>query len=335
VFRNESGACEQTPRRPLITPLDRIPLPARDLLDMRGIYLQPRKAGFAKIGVYVSMLTSRGCPYSCAFCAPRKFWRKYRDLSADRVIEEIEFLLGRYRPDGIMLWDDLFIANRERLQAIVERAERERIPRRTQFCVFARANLLDEPTAQLLKRLHVTSAIFGLESGSERILRYLKKGAVNVADNYRALRLCKQYGMRTVATLIVGSPDETEEDLRQTYDLMRHPDLDEGIPCHLTPLPGTDVWEYARERGVVSNDFGWNYELLAGWGFHPKLIITQNVTPERLAHWYATMDAVAERQKRRARLKAVNLKYLFHPAMVRKVRANWRAYLNLPARRKP
>ncbi len=326
VFRNERGASEQTEPRPLIEPLDRVPFPARDLLRMKDRYLVPRKAGFDRIGVYASMLTSRGCPFQCVFCSPRLFWRKFRAFSPARIADEIEQMLAAYPLDGIMIWDDLFVANRTRLRQIVDEAEGRGITRRTRFCVFARADLIDDEMMKLLKRLNVASVVFGLESGSERMLRYYKKGAVTVADNYRALKLCKQHGMRTMATMIIGAPDETEADIAETHALVRSPDLDQAVICHLTPLPGTETWEDAKRAGLVSEDPGWSYEKLGGWGFHPDLVLTRAISSERLEHWYRLIQEDVDRKRFGEPVRLARMRYALHPHLLRRAAAKWRAY---------
>lgn len=335
VFRNEQGESEMSEVRPLIEPLDRIPLPARDLLKLRECYLVPRKAGFGRIGVYAAMLTSRGCPYKCAFCSPQVFWRKFRSFSVERVLHEMEFLLDEYKLDGIMIWDDLFIANKKRLAEVVAEVERRNIHKRIQFCVFGRANLIDEETVKLMQRMNVKAVSFGLESGSERILEYLKKGSVTVEDNYRAIKLCKQHGMRTIGTFIIGSPDETEEDIQKTFDLIRSPDLDQGVICHLKPLPGTEIWDHAKQLGLVSDDIGWNFASLGDWGFDPAICVAERVSKDNLAAWYGTIEKATEKRVFGARLRTAKLRYLFDPRLLRRVMSNWRGYSRYLLQRLP
>lgn len=324
VFRNERNDNELTEKRPPIDAMDRIPLPARDLLQMKGRYLVRRKAAFSRVGVYAGMLTSRGCPYECAFCSPRGFWETFRPMSASRVVDEIAVLVDTYRVDGIMLWDDLFAVNKKRLREVVELIEERQFQKRTQFAVFARANLIDEESLKLFRRMHVTSVIFGLESGSESVLRYLKKGSVTVGDNYRALRLCKEYGMRTRGTVIIGSPEETKEDIERTGVLIRSPDIDEPIACCLTPLPGTEVWEYARNLGVVRDDVDWDYEQLSHWGFHPGLVVNKRLPAGELESLFKELDEWVGKKARRAAMRTVGIRDLLDFRLIKKVLRNWR-----------
>lgn len=326
VFKNENGHNEQTPDRPLIEPLDVIPMPARDFLNMENVYLLPRRAGFSQPGIYAAMLTSRGCPYHCAFCSPSRFWNGFRTCSPVHVVDEMEHLLDRYRVDGVVIWDDLFAVNRERLADIVALAETRGLPRRLQCFVFSRTNLIHQDTADLLHRLNVSAIFFGLESGSESVLSYLKKGSVTVDDNLRALRLCKQYGMRTIGTVIVGAPEETDADIDETLALIQRPELDQAIVCHLKPLPGTEVWEHAKGVGVVSEDIDWPYDRLSSWAFDPGLVLTQHLSAQHLQERYEELTAAARRKHSRTGLRVQDWLRLLRPRLAGSMLLHWRTY---------
>ncbi len=312
VFRNEQRAMELTPPRPLIEPLDQIPMPAWDLFQRRSDYLAPRRGLFHRLGVYPAMLTSRGCPYQCAFCSPTRFWGHFRLFSAERVVEEMEWLARTCQADGLFIWDDLFTVNRTRLRRIADLFEANGLHRRLRLCIFGRTNLLDEEMADLLQRLRVEGIFFGLESGSQRVLDYLKKGTVRVENNYRALRLCKARGMRTVGTLIIGAPVETEEDLEDTRRLATSPDLDYAMICHLTPLPGTEVWEEARHDGLVSNKPDFDFASLDGWHFRERFVMTRHVSPAALRAWYERLRREANHRTDRPKLGWRELRHLLN-----------------------
>jgi radical SAM superfamily enzyme YgiQ (UPF0313 family) len=132
--------------------------------------------------------------------------------------------------------------------------------------------------------------------------------------------------MRTIGAVIVGSPDETEEDLRQTRDLVLSPDVDHGIICHLTPLPGTDVWEYAKSRGIVSDDINWPFDSLSSWGFHPGLVLTKHLSAETLAGWHDRLQTEADKRLYGARWGTMRWKYLVDPRFLKRVLSHWRLY---------
>ncbi|MHC4711740.1 MAG: B12-binding domain-containing radical SAM protein [Planctomycetota bacterium] len=240
TFRRGDGM-EVTEPRPLIGSLDDIPHPDRAL------------AGYAR---HSYMFTSRGCPYRCAFCASSRFWSKVRFASADYVVEEIEDLV-RNGSRMISFYDDLFVADTQRLSEIADRIVSLGISERVKFTCSCRANLVSEPMVEDLRRMGVVSVGMGLESGNDRILSYLK-GAVSVAENTRAVHLLKDAGIQANASFVIGSPDETESEIMDTYNFIKNSRLDFTDVYVLTPLPGTPVWEYALERGLVSNDMDWS-----------------------------------------------------------------------------
>lgn len=332
VFRNEDGQNEMTPERALIENLDEVPPPARDLLKMKEFYLNPRKGSFDEIGVYTSLLTSRGCPYNCAFCSAIGIWkRKYRCFSAEYVINEIKGLLKDYpNLEGIIIWDDLFIGNRERLRKIADYIEKEGINKKLKFTVYARTNLMNDEVCLLLKRMNVTVCDFGLESGSQSVLNYLKKGTLTVEQNRSALKLCKQYGMKTIGTCIIGSPQETVEDFQKTRELVLDSNLDEPYVFQLTPLPGTDVWTYAKSKGIVNDDIGFDYEQLSIKKFKPNLIMTENVDRKTFEEWFDLLINDASKKRHSVALggpKIRHIRYFFSYAFLKKLRKNYKEYI--------
>lgn len=172
-------------RRPLIEPLDKIPIPDRSLLNMKHylkrtsiVPFQPRRNAH--------ILTSRGCPYKCVFCSTSAFWQKFRAFSADRVVAEITELIDKYNVELIHIFDDLFIANKKRFIEIVERIKKEKINEKIKFMCLARADLLNDEVMRAFKDMNVVCIGFGMESGSEKVLNYLKRDTVTVKQNRAA-----------------------------------------------------------------------------------------------------------------------------------------------------
>lgn len=244
VFR-ENGNIVITPRRDLIFPLDKIPFPYR--LKESVPYL----------------FSSRGCPYKCAFCSSSAFWDKTRFFSAEYVIKEIEDILKRFpNVRYIPIWDDLFIVNKARFKKFVELVEEKGIDKRITFTFSVRANLVDDELCEQLKRINVSSVGFGSESGSDKILNLLNKGTT-VEINQKAIDTFHKYMIAVGCSFIVGSPTETEEDVRRTYEFILknitdgklNPDCRVNI---LMPMPGTEMWNYALRSGIIDiNNFDW------------------------------------------------------------------------------
>jgi len=240
----EGGNLKFTSKREQIKPLDKIPFPARDLM-----HIGPHR---------VHMFTSRGCPYQCVFCSSAFFWKTVRFHSAKYVVAEICDIIEKYKPMCINFSDDLFIANKLRLRKISRMIRERGIHREVEFRCTARANLINNEVATLLKAMNLRTATMGLESGSNRILQYLKGNSVTVEQNEKAVKILKKHDLLVSATLVIGSPTETKEEMLQTYRLIERTELDGGDTYVLVPFPGTKVWEYAEKAGKVSDNMDWS-----------------------------------------------------------------------------
>lgn len=234
---------KKTSDRNPIPNLDDLPMPARDLME---------------IGTTTYMFTSRGCPYKCTFCSSSRYWGKTRFFSADYVVSEIEFLYRKYHVSMIRFFDDLFIAKRSRLEEIVDKLEEKNLLGKIKFTCNCRANLIDDDMVCLLKKLGVVSVGFGLESADEKTLQYLKCDSVSVERNRAAVEIVKKGGIAVNASFVIGSPQEGRDSIMRTYDFIQSSRLDSFEIYVLTPFPGTPVWDYAKARGIVTEEnFDW------------------------------------------------------------------------------
>ncbi|MCI0515148.1 B12-binding domain-containing radical SAM protein [candidate division KSB1 bacterium] len=272
----------QTPPRPPIVPLDRIPMPDRELLRIQD-FLKPSQ--ILMNNEYLrgaTMLSSRGCPYHCIYCHVQSKWGRPRLHSAERVVAEIELLVTQYQVAGIYIEDDLFISSLKRIEEITQGLATRHLLGRVKFFVDLRANLVRERLVQALKAMGVVKVALGLESGSERILSYLKGGDVTVADNRQAVRLLNQHGLGCHCCFMIGAPPETREDIRQTQALIR--EILDNHPrnyCQVTvvtPLPGTQLWDYAIEKGHLSATPDWRqFSLSPGLSLNPDFYVNEQI----------------------------------------------------------
>ncbi|MCL4498888.1 MAG: B12-binding domain-containing radical SAM protein [Chloroflexi bacterium] len=284
VFHTDGGPCVTTPR-PVIEALETIPPPARDLLPIEK-------------GGTVTMLSSRGCPYKCVFCSSTRFWNKMRMFSAEYVVREMGQVLSDYRPSHISFVDDLFVASRPRLRRLADLIEQRGIHRRVELSVSCRANLVDEELARLLRRMNVVLAWIGLESGSEAVLEYLKGGNVSVADNERAVETLSRAGLEVHGTFVIGAPREASADIEATYDFIKRSALADFCVYPLSPLPGTPLWDYALQRGLVSEDMEWgrlNYETVG----QANISLSELVSRDEMAHFFSMFSGERKRRRRR------------------------------------
>jgi anaerobic magnesium-protoporphyrin IX monomethyl ester cyclase len=257
VFR-KNGEVTINPLRPLIKNIDTIPTPARDLLDMEH-YLKRQNVFGPHFGHGTHIFTSRGCPYKCVFCFSSQFWRStIRFNSADYVLSEIKDLLRNYKQiEYIYIYDDLFTLNKLRMQTISRKIREAGIDNKVQFGVLGRADRFDEETCQILKSMNVIHVNFGLESGTQRILDFLKNGKLTLEMSKNAVELCRKYGFTVDASFIIGSPEETAEEMLQTFEFIKSLKLDKFAFSIAVPYPGTKLWEILEKQGKVDGKVDW------------------------------------------------------------------------------
>lgn len=263
----ENETLVKTEPRELLN-IDDIPLPSKEFAYMNVTF-------DAEDGNSARMMTSRGCPYFCRFCSTTIFWKnKIRFMGPERVFNEIKLWYYDFDVKKIGLWDDLFTINKDRLSKIADLLEKEGIAGKIEFECMAKSNCIDEEMAQVLKRLGVTGMNFGFESGSPRMLEYLKKNSGTIENHKKAIELSNKYGIKCSGSLVFGSPTETIQDMEMTIDFIdwciKH-NAEHIWSFVMTPFPGTELWQVAKQRGTVSDNM--DFDLLSHENLdHPLLL---------------------------------------------------------------
>jgi len=241
AFRQEDRVVNNGPAEP-IEDLDAIPVPDRDVLDVHPLYL---RAGA------INMHASRGCPYRCRFCQPtleRMFGRKVRFQGPGRVAEEISRCHERYGVHDFFFHDDTFTINRKWLAGLVEALGQAGLRDGFRYVVNSRVDTFDQERAEMLKAMGVYYVLFGIESGSQAVLDSIGKGTT-VEQAREAFRICRKYGFRTHAYVLLGSPEETKESLRATEELVAELRPNTVHISIYTPLIGTELAEQCEREG--------------------------------------------------------------------------------------
>lgn len=220
------------------------------------------------------LMTSRGCPYNCSFCA--KVSRSFRMQSAERTVREI-MATNLYGFEAFMIFDDVFIANKQRLQKMANMLSALRF----KFRCFARTNLIDASIVKALKRMGVVEVGLGIESGSDDILRRNLKNTTRDM-NTKAVKLLHRYGIRAKAFLIVGLPGETVETVEQTESWIKEACPDDIDVSIFQPLPGSAIFAAPDLFGI-----NFQYDGKPGWykgtpGEYEATISTDHLTSGQL-----------------------------------------------------
>lgn len=230
--------CLTSPRA-MIERIDDIPFPDRSWADPN---------------VPLWSFSSRGCPFHCTFCSTARFWSQYRLHSPAYVAKELRQILLSRRPSLHIFMDDLFAANLERLRQLKANFATE-LPYSVPLSVTVRADLVTEAICQALADLNVHFCHLGIESASDRVLSYLKAQTTTVEINQRALDLLQKYKLAAVGSFIIGAPNEEDEDIAATWKFISS-NLETGKLKSfsfgpLVAFPGTKVWEYGCEKGII------------------------------------------------------------------------------------
>ena len=237
-------------RRALIEDLDEIPFPARHLIDMKP-YLKPPGIirGYSDRN-QTTIVTSRGCPFGCIYCGSHNiFERRTRRRSVKNVVDEIAYLYEAYGIRGIYYCDDSFTLSPKWVREYCEELKRRNL--NIKWACHSRVDQTNKELLRQMKEVGLVQLDFGVESGSEKILTVLGKGgaAERTEQIKYSFLLCRELNIRTLATFIIGNPEETEKDIDQSFNLAKEINADYTAFYFLTPYPGTDIYNMAIKYG--------------------------------------------------------------------------------------
>jgi anaerobic magnesium-protoporphyrin IX monomethyl ester cyclase len=247
LYKNEQKVIINEPR-PLVDDLDLLPFPAYDLLpiDKYNPSHIPRRP-------YVTMITSRGCPYSCVFCAAHViFKKKYRYHSTERTIEEIKYLIRDFGIREVLFKDSDFTLVPSRVEKICESLLNEEMNIR--WSCGGRIGNLDYDMLKKMHRAGCRQIDYGVESGDPKILKTLDK-RITVEEIRETFRITKKAGITTLANMLVGSPGESKESIGSTIMLLKEIEPDFCSFNFPTPFPGSRLMGMAIENDWLPKDF--------------------------------------------------------------------------------
>ncbi|MBI1987786.1 MAG: cobalamin B12-binding domain-containing protein [Nitrospinae bacterium] len=260
AYRDKSGVV-LTPDRPLIPDLDNLPMPAAKLIDLTKYRCSPDNQIGNKTAV---ITTSRGCPFNCTFCAIKD---KYSNRYRIRSMESIETELDYYKENGIdslFIMDDIFTLNKKAVYSFCNLLNEKKY--KFNWWAQTRADCIDPEMLEVMKKAGCSILSFGIESGSDRILKLIKK-QITKEQIRKAVTMARKAGIRTRGSFILGLTEETLFESIKTIGFALRLPLHRAKFGLLVPYPGTEVWDLALREGQVKEN-GEDWERFSPmWGY--------------------------------------------------------------------
>ena len=243
-YRDSDGRVRNNPGVSLIGSLDTLSFPARDLV---------LNCDFTVYRGHCA-LTARGCPYTCSFCADKSMWGgKVRRRSVENVVEELHAMRETYKVDLVDFQDGTFTYDRRYVEAFCRAVTKDKLDMKWR-CT-ARYDNMDRDMLAMMKDANCAGLLFGLESGSDRVLKAIDK-RTDVKQIIRVNDMVYESGIPSVTSVLLGLPDEGKEDIEETLKIMRLIRTDMFDVNSYVPLPGSRISSGANDEEFSSIDWG-------------------------------------------------------------------------------
>lgn len=255
ISYREDGEVIVNPSREPIEEIDRLPFPARHLLPNEEYKLFDIKMPLT------TMITSRGCPMQCQFCASSAMHgRRIRRRSPSDVVDEMIKVKRKYDIKNIAFMDDTFTLFPDWIEKFTNLLKQKDLE--IGWGCTARADKLDKATLSKMSEAGCHTLFFGVESGVQDILNNIKKG-IKISDIKKAFNVSRDLGIRTIASLALGLPGETKETAEKTIKFVKELKPDYALFSIATPYPGTKFYEKVKEKGLIETNDWSKYNLFS------------------------------------------------------------------------
>jgi anaerobic magnesium-protoporphyrin IX monomethyl ester cyclase len=246
VVALKDGAPTAGPVRPFEPDLDSLPDADRTLIRYEEYF----KQGLNHIG----MMPTRGCPWNCLFCKPmqdRLFGRKVRGKSIPRIVAEMKWIVDHLGKRQFLFKDDTLVLGGVEWFKEFDAELRAQGIHGVGWSCQSRVDQIDRPLVEVMKSAGLEGIAFGVESGSQRVLDYYRKG-IKPSQTIAAFDLCHEMGIGTHAFIMLGAPVETKDDLKSTVELVRRIKTESVSVSVTTPAPGTALYDDIVARGLFN-----------------------------------------------------------------------------------
>lgn len=249
LVHRKDGKVYVNPRREPIRNLDDLPFADYGAI-VRG---KNRLSIFgSKTKRSLGIVSSRGCPGQCTFCDRGVFGRKFRCHSAGYVLKLMDSLRANHEVTDFLFYDDLFVANRDRLIEFCDTIIKKKLPYTWSCC--ARADYVDQKLLGLMKRAGCWLIEYGIESGNQEILNKMNK-KITLERIYETVSATRKEGIEAKGNFIFGNIGEAESTLRDTIEFACRLPLSYFQHTFLAPLPGSEVWDSASDAGEFRKEW--------------------------------------------------------------------------------
>jgi len=279
IFCDGKNLVANPPAAP-IEDLDSLPFPSHDLL-----VLDRYSSLITNLEPVSITVTSRGCPYRCSFCSHSVTGKKYRTRSAESVAEEMAWCekLGiRY----LMVYDEVMTLQKDRVLQLCELIQKRGI--KMKWMARARVGHLTDDILGAMKRAGCDMVTMGIESGSPRVLKKLKR-PTDIDALVRSFHMIRSAGLRSIAYFMIACPDEEMEDLQASLDVAKRSNPDMVHAAVFVPYPATDLYEEGLATGRFETDYWEAFSMNPSRDFHPRLWVApgrEKEAMERLQWFY-------------------------------------------------
>ena len=272
---NLGGNMFFTPPRELIRDLDVLPFPARDLLPVNMYKPQPNDQ---KRLPKLSMISSRGCAYSCIFCDKNVFKNTYRSFSPAYIAKEISHLVKDFKARDIAFLDSTFTPNKNRVYAIIQEIKKLNLD--FTWTCSARADVLDEQLLKEMKNAGCWRVRIGIESGNDNVLDFIKKG-ITTRQVRRVAQWAYELDLEPKAFFMIGHLMDTKDTIQETINFAVSLPLKDITVQMNTPLKNTPQYALTKEYGkLITRD-------LSSYSFFEPVFVPRGLTDKDLNYYYA------------------------------------------------
>jgi anaerobic magnesium-protoporphyrin IX monomethyl ester cyclase len=252
----DKGQVKIIPKTKFIEDLDRLPFPARHLLNMEGYFGQKKAHGIRKKRRFSPIITSRGCPAKCTFCSAYRVWgRKFRFRSPENVIAEMKEMKAKYGIEEILFEDDNTTLNVQRAEKLFDLMIAEKINFVWDTPNGVAAFALSEKVIDKMKKSGCYQLNLAFESGNQYVLDNIIKKPLKLERAKPLVRHAQKIGLSTNIFLILGMPGETKEQIWDSFRLAADLDIYSPFFSIATPYPGSELYEICRKEKYIPDNF--------------------------------------------------------------------------------